>query len=120
MSNRVRIERRDDHRAPLVRSALHGPADDRLVTEMKAVEIAKRDDRALKLLGECLVVEQAHHPASFCASSGIGTRPARITRSALPPMTARTWSSVNPSSSSAWVTCASCDTSKRGVGDPSE
>jgi hypothetical protein len=55
------IEGSDDHRPPLVRAALHGSPDHRLVAKMEAIEIAKRDDRAAKLLRDRLVMEQALH-----------------------------------------------------------
>ncbi len=61
VADRVRIEGRDDDRPPLMRAALYCSPDHRLVAEVKAVEIAKRDDRAAKLVGYRLVVEQALH-----------------------------------------------------------
>ena len=63
MVHRMRIEGRDDHRPPLMRAALHRSPDHRLVAEVKAVEIAQRDDRAAQGFRDWLVVEQALHCA---------------------------------------------------------
>ena len=57
----MRVEGGDDHRPPLVRAALHRPPDHRLVAEVEAVEIAERDDRAAKRVGDRLVEAQALH-----------------------------------------------------------
>ena len=46
MAHGVRVEGRDDHRPPLMRAALHRAPYHRLVAEVKAIEIAERDDRA--------------------------------------------------------------------------
>ena len=51
MADRVGVEGGDDDRPALVRAALHRAADHGLVAEVKAVEIAERDDRAAKASG---------------------------------------------------------------------
>ncbi len=52
-AHRVRVESRDDDRAPLVMAARDRPPDDRLVAEVKTVEIAEREDAPAKLVREC-------------------------------------------------------------------
>ena len=61
MAHRVRVEGRDDHRPPLVEAARDRPPDHRLVAQMKAVEIAERDDAAAETLGDRLVEGQPLH-----------------------------------------------------------
>ena len=63
MPNRVRVERRDDHRPAHVETQGDRPVHDRLVAEMKAVEIAERNHRAAKLFGNGFVVIQPVHRA---------------------------------------------------------
>ena len=57
----MRIEGGDDHRPPLVESALDRAADHRLVAEVEAVEIAERDDAPLQGFGDAAGEGQALH-----------------------------------------------------------
>jgi hypothetical protein len=50
-----------DELAKVQSAALHRPADHRLVAEVKAVEIAKRDDRAAQGFRDGLVEAKALH-----------------------------------------------------------
>ncbi len=61
--HRMRIEGRDDHRLPHMEAHGDRPAHHRLVAEVEAVEVAERDDRAAKLIGNGLVVVQPLHRA---------------------------------------------------------
>ena len=63
MSYRMGIEGGDDHRPLLMRAARDRPPDHGLVAEVEAVEIAERDDRAAKRVGNRLVEGQALHQA---------------------------------------------------------
>ncbi len=65
MTYRMRIERCRDHRPSLVRTALHRASDHRLMTEVKSVEIAERDDRAAQGIGDRPVEGQALHVAGW-------------------------------------------------------
>ena len=51
VAHRVGFESGDDRWAPLVEAAGNGAADDRLVAQVKPVEIAERDDASAPLLG---------------------------------------------------------------------
>ena len=70
MAHRVRIEGRDHHRAALVKAARDRPPDHRLVAQMKAVEIAERDDAAAECFGDRLVEGQALHRRGLIGRSG--------------------------------------------------
>src|SRR4029078_11082714 len=61
MAHGMRVEGADDDRPPLMGAALHRPANDRLVTEVKSGEIAERDDRTAKCFRNGLVERQALH-----------------------------------------------------------
>ena len=88
MAHRMRIEGGDDDRPALVRAALHGAADHRLVAEVKAVEIAERDDRAAKGVGDRLVEGQALHGRRGLARTALGNAGRlRLTR----PLANPTW-----------------------------
>ena len=52
-AHRVGVEGGDDDRPALVKAALDGAPDHRLVAEVEAVEIAERDDAARRVLREC-------------------------------------------------------------------
>ena len=147
-AHRMRVEGRDDRRAPVVLGMMHRAADHRLVPGVKAVEIAERDDAAAQRTLDAFVAVEADHrrrtpphaaspsedeglcratsrqrfslrsnkplvfawgngkigPATYFVPMPIGTIPARMTRSALPPIAARMSSSLKPASSSACVT----------------
>ena len=60
-ADRVRIERGDDHRPPLVESALDRAPDHRLVAEVESVEIAEGDDAPLEVRGDAAIEGQALH-----------------------------------------------------------
>ena len=96
--HRVRIEGRDDHRALLLARPADRLARDRLMPLVKPVEIAERDDGT---------AQGRRHLFAMVEPPHCGTIPARSTRRALPPITARISSSVKPSSISACVTCIS-------------
>ena len=61
VAHRMRIEGGDHCRAALVLRPAHRFADDCLVTEMKSVEIAQREDRAVQAGRERLSVIDANH-----------------------------------------------------------
>ena len=99
MAHRMRVEGGDDRGAAFFARPANRLARHRLVAEVETVEIAQRDDRAAQAFGQLFPMVEKPHPA---LSSG--TSPARMTRSALPPIAARISSSLKPSSSSACVT----------------
>ena len=118
-AHRVRIEGRDDRRAALGlgpgnRLARHG-----LVAQVEAIEIAQRDNRTAQGIGHGVSGKKARDRHCGRVVSFKGMIPARITRRALPPITARISSGVKPSSSSAWVTWTSPLVSNRTVVAPS-
>jgi hypothetical protein len=55
MAHRVRVEGRDYYRAALMEAARDRSPNDRLVAQMKAVEIAERDDASPELFWDRLV-----------------------------------------------------------------
>jgi len=55
------IEGGDDHGSPLVEAALDRPPDNRLVTEVKSVEIAEGDDAPAKRVGDAAFKGQPLH-----------------------------------------------------------
>ena len=67
MPDRMRVEGSDDNWTLLMRPALDRPPDNGLVTQMKAVKIAERDDCSAEAIGYRLVVEQALHQLSGLA-----------------------------------------------------
>jgi len=111
----MRIEGRDDRRAALILRVADGAADDRLMAGVEAIEIAERNHPAAQGFFDTLVAVEADHGAGGAS----GTSPALSTRTALPPIAARTSSSLKPASIKACVTCASFDVSKRTVVAPS-
>ena len=66
VAHRMRVEGGDDHRPALVEAAGDGAADDRLVAQVKAVEIAEREDASAQLLGDRLVEGQPLHGGGGC------------------------------------------------------
>src|SRR5439155_26592760 len=70
-ADRMRLERRDDHRPPLVKAACDRPTDHRLVAEMEAVEIAECDDAPPEALGDTAVEGEALHWAALSVSAGV-------------------------------------------------
>ena len=60
-AHRVRVEGGDDHRAALMKAALDRAPDHRLVAEMKAIEIAERDDASPQAFGDAAGECQALH-----------------------------------------------------------
>jgi len=52
VTDRMRLERRDDYRAALMEGALDGAVHHRLVAEMETVEIAECDDAPLQIVGD--------------------------------------------------------------------
>ena len=69
MPHRVRVEGGDDHRPPHVEAERDRAVHHRLVAEVKAVEIAEREDGAAELVGDGLVVEQPLHWAPPLSAS---------------------------------------------------
>ena len=90
-----------------------------LMPQMKAIKIAQGNDTAAQCVRHLVFGRKAGNGHCAVATFSIGTKPARITRNAFSPMTARISSGVKPSSINAWVTCASCEVSKRTVVAPS-
>jgi len=70
----MRIERRGDHRPPLVEGARDGAARHRLVAEVKTVEIAERDDAPLETVGDSAGEgEPLHCPGLYRRSAEAAT-----------------------------------------------
>ena len=67
MAHGMRIEGGDDHRASLMRAALHRAADHRLMAKVKAVKIAQRDDCAPARVRDRAIEGQALHIAADLA-----------------------------------------------------
>ena len=60
VAHRVRVESGDDRRAAFPARPFDRLGDDRLMPEMEAVEVAERDDRPAKGLGDGLAVIEPH------------------------------------------------------------
>ena len=116
MADRVRIKGGDNRRAVFGPGPSDGFTDHGLMAPVKPVKIAQGDNPPAQAIGNraARIKPRDGHPAKL-----IGRIPARIRRSAFPPITARISSTVKPSSISAWVIWTSCDVSNRTVVPPS-